>query len=93
MDEIENIIEELEKVLKAYRQSLKDTEDKPGETAKQYAKEAALDTKLKLNIKQGLNSLKNLEAELSTENRKIVLGKWQALKEEYDGLIRHNLTD
>lgn len=93
MDKVVDILKDLERALEAYRQSLKDTEDKPGDTAKQYAKEAALDTKLKLNIKQGFISLKNMEAGLSPEDRKIVFEKWQALKQEYDGLIQHNLTD
>ena len=93
MEEVENILKELEKALEDYRHSLKNTEDKPGATAKQYAKEAALDTKLKLNIKLGLNSLKNLGTGLSAEDRRIVLEKRRALKQEYDSLIQHNLND
>ncbi len=35
---VENKFEQLEKALESYRQSLKNTEDEPGETARQYAK-------------------------------------------------------
>ena len=92
MAKVETIFEGLEKALVDYRLSLKNIEDEPGEMAKQYAKDAAQDTKLRLSIKQGLKSLKNLEIQLPPAESERVHQRRQALKQEYDNLIHHHLS-
>ena len=92
MDKVETIFEILEIALVNYRQSLKDIEDEPRGTAKQYAKDATLHTNLRLSIEQGLNSLEELELQLPLKERESLRQRRLALKQEYDNLVDHPLT-
>ena len=91
MDKVETIFKVLEKALVDYRQSLKNIEDAPRGTAKQYANDATLNTNLRLRIDKGLNSLKNLEFQLPLEERESLHQRRLALKQEYDNLVDHPL--
>lgn len=92
VDKVEANFEQLEIALEAYRQSLKDNEDAPGSTARQYAKDATQVAKLRIKFNKDLETLIKLEVKLPAEARRIVFLRRQAIQGEYASLAHHHLT-